>query len=583
MRCLALSFVVMAGCIGDPEAALPVDRIQQGIAAKRRTVVLVTLRPAARAVRGRLAARELSAVARRNASFADSLDPAHATARHTMSTFAGGILEVDAEGYQALLARADVLAVEPDLPTTAHLHQSIPLIRASVTQADGNDGVGVAVAVLDTGVHSAHDDLVGAVLGTGYRSLGGTQDQHDGDAEDDQGHGSNVAGIIAARSGAGPGVAPGARIVPVKVLDSMERGVVSDWIAGIDWVVGHQNAFGTPIRVINMSLGTDDKTPSCPCDGTSPMMQAALDSARAAGILVVASSGNEGRTTELPYPACFSTVVAVAATYDANLGAQPDPNNDQTTYADAFAGSWPQCGDKTTTATKFACFSNRNSCVKLVAPGSQITSDGWISNSAHTTYIGTSQAAPHVAGMAAVLWGRYPNLSVDQVEAALYASTKAVTDPETQLTFAFLDAVDALAAAGCGSTCSASGACDAPTCGASATCEHHQAAPGAPCGDPVCTAGVRTAPSCNASGTCEVEPESCGPYQCNTEGTDCLVTCTLGTDCADGYRCASQLCGLDTGDGGGCQTGATGSPWLSLGSLALLWMCRRRGLRAPRS
>src|SRR5262249_24544131 len=163
------------------------------------------------------------------------------------------------------------------------------------------------------------------------------------------------------------------------------------WIAGLDWVVTNQNAFGTRIRVVNMSLGTDVRTASCPCDqDNQTAMKMMLDRVRAAGMVVTVSSGNAGDTAQLPYPACFSTprapphppspacsstAIAVGATYDAHSGRQPTNG----TYKTAFGSSWPACADPTGPRA-FACFTNRNVCVQLVAPGAAITSDGFTSD-----------------------------------------------------------------------------------------------------------------------------------------------------------------------------------------------------------
>jgi uncharacterized protein (TIGR03382 family) len=540
-------------------------------------IVLVTLRRPAPTVRAALAPERLHAVAQTNAAFAAGLDGAHARARRMFGSFAGGVVAVDEVGYRALVGRADVLAVDVDLPTHAHDLQSIPLIRANVTQAAGANGAGVAVAVLDTGVNPTHVDLADAVLGGGQHFLHAGADVGAG-AVDDQGHGSNVAGIIASRGVVatnGPGVAPAARIVPVKVLDSAGAGMASDWVLALDWVVTNQNAFGTPIRVVNMSLGTTTRTSSCPCDGDNQTaMKMALDQLRAHGIVLVASSGNEGDEVQLPYPACFSTAIAVGATYDANLGRQPASG----TYA-ATEG-WPDCFD-TSAPRGLACFTNRNACVRLVAPGSQITSDGFAGTTQLLTFIGTSQAAPHAAGVAAVLLGEHPDLTPEQVEHSLLASSTRVNDPDLAQSYAFVDAVDALAAAECDAGCAPAGPCDSAACNAAGLCQHTLATEGASCGDVTCAGGVRSAPTCDGAGACAPVTASCGAYQCDTAGADCLVTCVLQTDCADGFVCRGVSCVAAGADvGGGCQTAPGAPPWAALALAALLMIHRRRWIRS---
>jgi subtilase family protein len=557
MRRRLLLCGVLGACAGDASLAAPdqSDQIEQEIFDRGATVVLVTLRPSP----GKPGA----------GAFAETLDGVHAQPRRSFHSFPGAVVRVDAEGYRALRARADVVTIEPDLPVTGQLIQSVPLIRADQTQADGNDGAGVAVAILDSGMRATHEDLVGALLGSGQHFLSTGAGPG---ADDDQGHGSNVAGIVAGRgvgTSIGNGVAPAARIVPVKVLDSQNRGSLSDWIAGVDWVVQNQNTLGVPIRVINMSLGTDTRTAACPCDSDpgAAMMGAALAAARAAGILVVASSGNQGDTSQLPYPACFSTVLAVAATYDSALGP-----------SDVFG-----CLDQTTSARLLTCFSNRNACVALAAPGANITSAGRTSDTALATFIGTSQAAPHVAGMAAVIWGKYPSLTVDQVQQALLTSTTTVDDPILPRSYVFLDAVDSLAAAECATGCTARNVCENASCDASDLCQRGPKPPGATCGPTTCAGANLTLPTCNADGNCADVTTSCGMYACNSDGNACLTRCVLPGDCADGATCESRACVAAQSDGGGgCQTSHGAPSFATLLFVSfLLW--RLRWTRSSRS
>jgi len=516
---------VLGACAGDASLPAP-DQIEQEIADRGATVVLVTLRPTP----GKPGA----------GAFADTLDGVHAQARRSFRSFPGAVVRVDAAGYRALRGRADIVTIEPDQRVTGQLMQSVPLIHADQTQADGNAGTGVAVAILDSGLRASHTDFPGASLGPGQHFLDQGANAGSG-AVDDQGHGSNVAGIVAGRGVAGEigtGVAPAARIVPVKVLDNQNRGFASDWVAGLDWVVDNQNAFGVPIRVVNMSLGTDSRTASCPCDSDpQAAMRNAVAAARAAGILVVASSGNQGDTSELPYPACFSTVLPVAATYDASFG-----------LSDVFG-----CQEHSS-AHLLTCFSNRNACVALAAPGAAITSAYNTSDIATSTFFGTSQAAPHVAGMAAVIWGKYPELTVDQVEHALLTSTTTVNDPSLPQTYAFLDAVDSLAAAECDSGCEAQSVCESAACNASGLCVHSPMSPGSACGPTTCADANLTVPTCNDAGDCADVTTSCGMYACNTDGNQCLTRCVLPSDCAQGARCESRACVMAESDGGGCQT-----------------------------
>ncbi|WP_237771249.1 S8 family serine peptidase [Kribbella sp. ALI-6-A] len=228
------------------------------------------------------------------------------------------------------------------------------------------------IAVLDTGVDGGHPELAGRVY-TGYNAI-----NPKASANDDEGHGTMVAGIIAANTNNGRGIAGvawNARILPVKVLNSQGSGSDSSVVAGINWAVSHG------ARVINMSLGG----PSY-----NPVMHAAVRNAVAKGVVVVASSGNEYSSAP-NYPAAFPETISVGAT---------DTNGVLTSFS-----SW---GDS----------------VDLAAPGWRIISTGprALTDPAYLPYwggSGTSFSAPMVAAVAAMVRNRYPSWTPAQVEAQL--------------------------------------------------------------------------------------------------------------------------------------------------------------------
>ncbi len=275
------------------------------------------------------------------------------------------ISTVPVTGREAAVATADrervdpgVLAVSVDRPVR-QLGTIDPLrkrqwgIRAVHATAawSSTTGVGITVAVVDSGVDGNHRDLVGAVA-AGYNA------RHDrGDwssaARDANGHGTHVAGIIAARANNGigvVGVAPRARILPVKVLDSDGTGWMSDVTEGIVWAVNHG------ADVINMSLGGADAT----------FMAPAVRYAISRGVTVVAASGNEG-SSRPNYPAALPGVISVGALSE-----------------DGPLASW----------------SNRGSTLDVVAPGTDIWSTV---PGGYAAMDGTSMAAPYVAGIAALI------------------------------------------------------------------------------------------------------------------------------------------------------------------------------------
>ncbi len=228
-------------------------------------------------------------------------------------------------------------------------------------------GSGVDVYVIDTGVASAHSEFSGRVV-SGYTAIGdgrGTNDCH--------GHGTHVAGTVA---GTNFGFATAARIVPVRVLDCAGSGSSSGVIAGINWMINHHVA-GQP-AVANLSLGGAFDTAT----------NDAINRAVADGITVVVAAGNESTDACTKSPASAAAAVTVGST---------------------------------TSSDSRSSFSNTGACVDIFAPGSSITSAGISSTSALAQMSGTSMAAPHVAGVAALILGNARALTPAEVASRLSA------------------------------------------------------------------------------------------------------------------------------------------------------------------
>lgn len=243
----------------------------------------------------------------------------------------------------------------------------------------------VIVAVVDTGVDASHPDLAGRVL-PGWNAIDGSTN-----TADDNGHGTEVAGIIAATSDNGTGVASycwRCLILPVKVLDADGSGNTGDVVKGIEWAADHG------ARVINVSLGTfvDD-----------PGLRDAVSYARARGAIVVAAAGNGGGGLHA-YPAGDPGALAVAGS-DANGQLFPWSNS----------GSW----------------------VQLAAPGSNLTTS---SNGSYADFVGTSAAAPVVSGIAAFVASADATASSDQIIAAL----EQTAHPLSGVGYGVVDAAAAL-------------------------------------------------------------------------------------------------------------------------------------------
>jgi subtilisin family serine protease len=354
----------------------------------------------------------------------------------------------DAEAIAALQADPRVAYVQVDERTSAHLGQSVIALQANVVHSNYNlTGQGVRVAVLDSGIDTDHPDLVSDLVAqrcfaSGNIPSGGTTGACPGgvaqsaSAEDQNGHGSNVAGIITSDGVVGSiGFAPDAEIVAVRVLDANGSGWVSDWIAGMNWIVANQGTLH--VDVINMSLGTNLLYIGN-CDPQFPPVATAVTQLRALGISIFASTGNQGSNSSLASPACNSGVIGVGATYDSNLGAEPDTG----TYNSLFGGNWPPCFDAATSLNTVTCFTNSNNLMDMLAPGARITSD--YLNGGLATFRGTSQASPTAAGIAALLVQGDPTLTPDEVETTLESTGTMVTDGKNGLQFPSINALTAV-------------------------------------------------------------------------------------------------------------------------------------------
>ncbi|MGW3962394.1 S8 family serine peptidase [Amycolatopsis sp. NPDC005003] len=280
------------------------------------------------------------------------------------------------------------------------LDVSVPQIGGPAAWQAGYTGRGVTVGVLDSGVRADHPDLAGKVVEA--RDFTGTRP----DASDDLGHGTHVAGIIAgtgaASGGRYRGVAPDARLVSGKVCVAYgcpESAV----IAGMEWIA-------PKVRVVNLSLGGDAT------DGTDPVSQAVNTLTARYGTLFVASAGND-RSLDLPEP---GPVVAPAAA-DAALAVGSVSAQDTTS---AFSNRGLRRGDH---AVKPDIAAPGEGIVSARAAG---TRDGDTApvGDGYARLSGTSMAAPHVAGSAALLLQRHPDWLAGRLKSTLTSTAKPTAD-----------------------------------------------------------------------------------------------------------------------------------------------------------
>src|SRR5262245_21542367 len=223
----------------------------------------------------------------------------------------------------ALSRMPGVVKVEEDYEVHTMLMNSVPLIRGTQTQITNAGlsatGAGTRICVIDTGIDSnsiMYSSRIDAAAGWDFVN-------NDSNPEDDNGHGSHVAGTAAggtnvtvsacAGTETAQGVAPGATVIGVKVLNSGGSGSASNIIAGINRCAS-TTLPGGQADVINLSLGGGQFSGTCDTD----TIAAAANNASNAGVVVVAAAGNSGFTSGTSTPACASGAIAVAATWDAN-------------------------------------------------------------------------------------------------------------------------------------------------------------------------------------------------------------------------------------------------------------------------
>jgi len=244
----------------------------------------------------------------------------------SVSGFAG---RAQASAINALLRHPEVSAIHLDYEVHGTLAQGVALIGADAAHSSGITGSGVNVAVLDSGIDTDHPDLSDDIIAEqcfcndhpspnrGCCPAGGMQQSGTGSAEDDNGHGTHVAGIItSAGAVAAPGVAPDAGIVAIKVLSATGSGFSSSIDAAFDWLVTNHQALG--VRVVNASLGDGgeyNNPLASPCSGTPGANAVSL--LHAAGVAVFAASGNDGHDDGISEPACIAEAISVGGVYDA--------------------------------------------------------------------------------------------------------------------------------------------------------------------------------------------------------------------------------------------------------------------------
>ncbi len=345
---------------------------------------------------------------------------------------AGG--KISREDFERLTSNVNIDGIYLNHIFKIDLDQSTKMVNSTIVNTlkikgtNNITGKNLSVCILDTGVNYNLADL-GGCFGNGCKVVGGYNFvAPSSEVADDNGHGTHVAGIVAA-NGSITGVAPEANIVAIKVLNSAGSGTESDIISGIKWCTDNSANFS--IKVISMSFGFGIYENNC--DASFQLLLNSISEATAKNISVIAASGNRGDSTQIignytaiSSPACLSNVTAVSAT---NKSHSIDNS-----------------------------YSNRNKLVSLLAPGTSIKSLNYNSNTClcssgcignYMTCSGTSMATPHVAGVY-VLLSQYlrdeVNISVNNsyIKELLNSTGIPIIDNKTNLTYTFVSTYKAL-------------------------------------------------------------------------------------------------------------------------------------------
>jgi subtilisin family serine protease len=366
--------------------------------------------------------QEISA---RQTALMSSLAGLNATAQRRFRYIPFILLEVDADAVQRLASLPMVTSLQEDVAERLVMASSNLVIGADTAWANGDDGSGWVVAVLDTGVDKTHPffatdskvvseacfstnsaDSVSLCPGNVTSSTATDSGLNCSANVQDCDHGTHVAGSVAGNDHLGPnyGVGRGAELISVQVFsrfDQVEscgagnepcvRAYVSDQVAALERVFEIRNDF--KIAAVNMSLGGITFADEESCDDDEPARKLAIDNLRSVGIATVVASGNGSYPNRVSTPACISTAISVAATTD----------------SDAVAD-----------------FSNVADFLDLLAPGVSITSS--VPGGGTSSWNGTSMATPHVAGAWAVLKQASPEAEVTEVLTSLRDSGTLVDD-----------------------------------------------------------------------------------------------------------------------------------------------------------
>jgi subtilisin family serine protease len=335
-------------------------------------------------------------------------------------------VEINKEDLEKLKNNPYVKSVFIDREVHAFLQDSVNIINASAVwpiQINGINltGKGETICVIDTGIDFTHPDLIGKNLTCNIDCIN-EYCVENCSVTDDNGHGTHVAGIIAA-NGKIKGVAPDANLIGVKILDSNGDGYSSDIRDGIDWCSNDTNIQRYNISVISMSLGTlENYTDYCDYQEDYVNITKSINDAVGKNISVIVATGNSHNYTAIAFPSCIKNSTAIGST------------------------------DK---SDAIASYSNRNNITDLFAPGTNINStvpqDAFeiYDESGYKTVSGTSMACPHVAGAFAIInqFFKLQNnrtATPQEIQDILNSTGEKINDSSSGLNFSRIDIYSAI-------------------------------------------------------------------------------------------------------------------------------------------
>ena len=444
----------------------------------------------------------------------------------------------------ALAATPGVARWEPDREVHAHMNDSTPLIRALQSQIAAAglsaDGAGIRVCIIDSGI-----DSDSAMYATRIDTAAGFDFvNNDNDPEDDAGHGSHVAGTAVGGDnlnvdfgcvGLEPfhGIAPQATLIGIKVLGASGSGSFSDVIAGINYGAD-QSPSGARCDVINMSLGAGAFSGTCDGDSAAAASNNAVD----AGVVVIASSGNDGFNNAMGTPACGSKVISVGLTFDDDYPSCEFPSQTNFTWCFNPPACTSSCTDSSPRVDEISCQSNNSSEPDVTAPGCiTFSADKDNSPNGIVGFCGTSMSSPHVAGLAALLLSADGSLTPAEVRQHIRDGAIDLGAPGFDNVYGFgrIDAINSLSLLG-------------PECVVPADCNDGVACTDDDCVDGSCVNTPNNA-NCPADGLFCNGTEFCDAVSdCSSTGDPCTggETCNEGTD-----TCDPPVCDND----GTCESG----------------------------